>query len=1013
MAAGQDERNPWAALPMPSVVLLALVVFAVDFHTPAGFAHSALYLPCILLAALRREPRGVIWIAALCIVLALAYIPFFDVPVRSPGWWIALGNRLVAVLLLAATALASLHLLRVLAQRDRARTQASAQELALEEEQRLRRIACEAGTLGGWSVDLATGTLHVSDLAARIQGFPEDVSPTVEQAFAVYAPEDQARIRRLYAGCADAGRPFDEEFQLATRDHRWVWVRVIGLPVRDPDGRIVRVHGAMQDISERKRLQSTVAAGNRWFSQVADSLPLVVWSANVDGDIEYLNRRVLDYTGEPLEQLLGKDGWLSIVHPDDRAQAQAAWIHSVRTGETFQCEYRMRNRHGRYRWYQVRAVPAHGIGGDHQRWVGSATDIHDLRKAEQQARHLGERLTTTLESITEGFFLLDREWRISFVNPRAETLLESSRSELLGRTIWEAYAPVVGTVFEDEYRKAMASGESTSFLAHYPPLAKWFEVHAYPSAEGLAVYFQDVTARREHESRRRLLEAAVGQINDIVMITDARPVDFPGPRIVFANQAFERRMGFTAGDVIGQTPRILQGAGTSPAERARIRAALEAGEPVRATLDNYTRDGERVVLEMDIAPVHDEAGVLTHFVSVERDVTEQAARQARLEQAQRMESIGQLTGGLAHDFNNLLTVILGSSEALVESLPGDGRAHELASMIAGASERAAGLVQRLLAFARQQALEPRSVDVAALVGAWHGLLQQAMGSGIVLDVLQDDCVGAALVDPEQLESALLNLCMNAGDALPQGGRVQIRIARHDVGDSPALDLAPGPYVRITVADTGAGIPPELQARVFEPFFTTRQRAGHTGLGLSMVYGFAKQSRGHLALESQPGAGTRVHLYLPAAQPIATDAAASSEPGGPPAAPDVQRRRCILVVDDNDLVRDYACEQLGALGYEVLAVSDGETALRVLEAGTPVDLVFSDMVMPGLSGAELAQRVRAMRPALPVLLTSGFADAAQYDDAQGAFPLLGKPYRSRDLAEAVARVLRDAGDTAPA
>lgn len=875
---------------------------------------------------------------------------------------------------------------------------------SLEGEQWLRQIACEAGLLGGWSVDLATGQVLISDYAARIQGYPHGFALSLNRAIETCAPEDQTRLRRLFEACARDGQPFDDEFQLLTRDRRWLWVRVIGQPLRDASHRIVCVHGAVQDISERKRLQSSVAASNRWFTQVADSLPLVVWSANAQGEIEYLNQWVLDYTGVPLADLLGREAWLHIVHPDDLAYAAGAWSHSVRTGDPFQIDYRMRNRHGRYRWYQVRAVATRGADGEIERWVGSATDIHPLRLAEQQARDLGERLTTTLQSITEGFLLLDRDWRFAFVNERAEALVQRPRDELLGRELWEAYPSAVGTVFEREYRKAMATGQSTCFTAHYPPLGKWFEIHAYPSAQGLAVYFLDITAQREEEARRRLLEVAIGQINDIVMITEARPVDPPGPRIVFANRAFERRMGYGIQEVLGQTPRMLQGADTSLVERARIRRALQAGEPVRAQLDNYTRDGEKVVLELDITPVHDEAGTLTHFISVERDVTEQMALQARLEQAQRMESIGQLTGGMAHDFNNLLTVILGSSEILVELLPEANRARELALMVAGASERAASLVQRLLAFARRQALEPQVVDVPALVRGQEALLRQALGDAVTLEIRADGNVPPATVDPEHLENALLNLCMNARDAMPAGGHVRIDISMCDEPGSVATELASGRYLRVTVADTGSGIAPEHLERVFEPFFTTRQRSGGTGLGLSMVYGFAKQSRGHLTLQSEPGAGTRVNLFLPVADALPSVGPGSANTAERPSGSGAVPGQRILVVDDNDLVRDYAREQLGALGYDVLAVRDAAEAIRLLESGIAVDLVFSDMVMPGMSGADLAQRVRALRPQLPILLTSGYADTAQRAGARGGFPLLCKPYRMRDLADAVARLL---------
>lgn len=988
--------------PMRSVapiVAAALLVFATDFLTPPGVAHGILYIPCILLAAVRRDARSVITVAALCSVLLLGMIPFTFLPLEPHAWNIAVINRGMTLALLIATTLSCLHFIRLVGARDAALVSEAHIRTTLEHEQRLSEIACGAATMGGWVVDLSTMRVHMSDQVAAIQGRPPGFHPSVDEAIDIYAPEHRQRIRDLFEACVRVGTPFDDELQIIDPEGHRVWVRAIGRAVRGVDGGIERVQGAFQNVSERKSLESTIVAGERWFSQVTDSLPLFVWAAAPDGQIDYISKQALDYSGASSQQFKQPDGWMSLLHPDDAAASTAAWARSVESGDPYSVEFRIRHHKGGYRWHLAQAFAVLDEHGQVERWIGSGTDIHDRKGIEQHAQRLAERLTTTLQSITEGFFLLDRDWKFSFVNDRAEALLDSGREELLGKVIWEAYAPAVGTVFETEYRRAAETEVSTSFTSYYPPMAKWFEVHAFPSAEGLAVYFQDITERRNDEAALHLLEAAVARINDIVLITEADPIDGPGPRIVFVNQAFERLMGYRMDQVLGRTPRILQGPETSASELARIRAALERKEPVRAQLTNYTASGALVVLELDIVPMHDETGEVTHFVAVQRDITERADMEARLQQAQRMESIGQLTGGLAHDFNNLLTVILGNAEILVETLPDGDRSHELAQMISSASERAATLVQRLLAFARQQTLEPQAVDLAALVEGMGDLLRRSLGEQVVLAIHHPDRLPPALVDPAQLESALLNLCINARDAMPGGGRLEIGITAVDLTEKDgAGELEPGRYVLLQVSDNGHGIAAADLPRVFEPFFTTKDRSRGTGLGLSMVYGFAKQSRGHVAIGSAPGAGTRVDLFLPVANTLP---AIGSAPGALRAsAPAVGPAR-ILVVEDNDLVRNFACTQLRDLGYEVVDAEHAAAALTHLESTDCFDLLFSDIVMPGgMSGVELAKRARVLRPGLPVLLTSGFIDDAERVAAEDPYPLLAKPYRPHELADHV-------------
>jgi CheY-like chemotaxis protein len=380
-----------------------------------------------------------------------------------------------------------------------------------------------------------------------------------------------------------------------------------------------------------------------------------------------------------------------------------------------------------------------------------------------------------------------------------------------------------------------------------------------------------------------------------------------------------------------------------------------------------------------------------------------------LRQAQRLEAIGQLTGGIAHDFNNLLTIILGNAELLADSLSAEQELRLLAEMTQTAAERGAELTSRLLAFARRQALDPRATDVAALLRGMDGLLHRTLGEQVELEVIHGGGLWQAMVDAPQLESAILNLCINARDAMPGGGRLTIETRNvhldNDYADAHA-EVIPGQYLQIAVSDTGLGMAPDVLARAFEPFFTTKPVGQGSGLGLSMVFGFAKQSRGHVKIYSEPGQGTTVKLYLPRAfdgEPMTAPSEDAAEYSG---------SERILVVEDDELVRTHVTAQLRDLGYRVVAVKNGPEALEALRQIADIDLLFTDVVMPGgLNGRQLAEQAVRLRPGLPVLFTSGYTENAivHHGRLDPGVNLLNKPYRRRDLATKVRKALSpDAG-----
>ncbi|PZA13322.1 hybrid sensor histidine kinase/response regulator [Rhodopseudomonas palustris] len=407
-------------------------------------------------------------------------------------------------------------------------------------------------------------------------------------------------------------------------------------------------------------------------------------------------------------------------------------------------------------------------------------------------------------------------------------------------------------------------------------------------------------------------------------------------------------------------------------------------------------------------PIRDADGAISGAVLVFTDVSELKETERRLHQAQKLEAIGQLTGGVAHDFNNMLTVISGTAEILLDELADRPDLVTIAKMIDQAAERGADLTRQLLAFARKQPLQPRSIDVNTVVSNIKQLLRPTIGEHIAIDMQLAPDIDPALIDPSQLSSALLNLAVNSRDAMPDGGKLLFETANVTLDDDYAEhhpEVRPGRYVMIAVSDSGVGMTPEVLEKAFEPFFTTKIVGKGTGLGLSMVYGFVKQSNGHIQIYSEEQHGTTIRLYLPRAE--------SSADVLPPAAPIEGGTETILLVEDDELVRNFALVQLRGLGYRTIAAEDGAAALAEVKRGTPFDLLLTDIIMPGgMNGRELADAVARLRP-VKVLYTSGYTENAivHHGRLDPGVLLLSKPFRRADLARLV-RTALTRGDHRP-
>ncbi len=584
-----------------------------------------------------------------------------------------------------------------------------------------------------------------------------------------------------------------------------------------------------------------------------------------------------------------------------------------------------------------------------------------------------------------------------------------SREELLGTTIARIRDPselpslrkVIKLVGDGPYRAGVwrhRAKDGREILADIT--AHRMEYEGRPCMFIAAV---DVTERKKSEERVLTLSRAVEQSPSSIVITDTAGT------IQFVNPQFCRVTGYGREEVLGRNPRMLKSGAHPPEFYAGLWRTISAGREWRGEMQNRRKDGTLYWESATISPVHDGEGRVTHFVAVKEDITGTKVLEEQLRQAQKMEAVGRLAGGVAHDFNNLLTVIGGFSELAMNRMEADDPRRPLLAEVRKAADRAAGLTRQLLAFSRRQILQPVVLDMNEAVTGMEKMLRRLVEEDVEIDLRLDAGLHRVLADPGQLEQAVMNLCVNARDAMPNGGRIRITTRNVEVASGTASAGAganPGPHACIEVEDSGSGMTPDVLAHIFEPFFTTKPQGKGTGLGLPMVYGFVRQSGGALEVDSVPGRGSLFRVLLPAA----SAAHAAGGPGGRHIPEALRGSETILVVEDEPAVAEIAARSLRDAGYEVLVANAPEEALRAAaDHRGDIRLLLTDVVMPGIDGREVAALVTGLRPGIRVLFMSGYTDdiIGHHGILDAGIAFLSKPFHPAALCAKVREVL-DAG-----
>ena len=731
---------------------------------------------------------------------------------------------------------------------------------------------------------------------------------------------------------------------------------------------------------------------------------MFVWTLNPDGMQHRFMPPFHDFVGMTAHAMQGF-GWADAVHPDDRSKAVSHVKDAISGQKPISYDARFRRADGRYCSMAVRGLPVHDEAGCFQHWTGVCTDI-------PEQNDYVALLQAVADNALDGIIGIDEHGSIESFNLAAKKQFGYSEEEVLGKN--------VSILMPEPYR-----GEHDAYISNYintgiakvigsgrQVAARRKDGTTFPVELGVSEYFlngrrhftgviRDLTKQVQREQALRLMEGAMGAVSQGILITDPRLPDNP---IVYASKGFENLTGYRAEEAVGRNCRFLQGPNTDLAVVAKLRKAVADGVESSVEVLNYRKDGSTFWNALFITPVRDDQGHLLHFVGVQADVTERHVLEAQVRQSQKMEAVGQLAGGVAHDFNNLLTIISGYSEILLQTLPANDPKRQAVAAIGDAGTRAAGLTRQLLAFSRQTVIEPKVLDLNAVVLDTDKMLRRVIGEDVRLSTVLDRDLWRARFDAGQIGQILLNLAVNARDAMPQGGRLTIETRNVTIDEdyvSNHLDAEKGRYVMIAVSDTGTGMTEEIRSRIFEPFFTTKGLGKGTGLGLSVVHGIVKQSRGHLEVYSEPGLGTTFKIYLPAVQG-SVHTRLDSEPNGPP-----RGTETVLLVEDEDGVRQIATLILQTHGYLVLVAANGDDALRIAagHAG-PIHILVTDVVMPGMSGRQVAESLKERIPSLKVLFLSGYTDDAvvRHGILQAEVAFLQKPYSPTGLLRKVRQVL---------
>jgi PAS domain S-box-containing protein len=867
------------------------------------------------------------------------------------------------------------------------------EKLLRASEERLR-LGETASGIATFSLDPASSDWNWSPQAALLFGLDASTELSLATWEKAVFVDDLPKIRAAVAAASETGG-FYVEFRVRHPDRSLHWIAGRGQVTSSGNPPKSLLRGALYEITDRKALEVKLLALN-------ETLEARVAEAREEArTLEILNQTGIAVAAEHnLERLvqLVTDAGVELSHAEFgaffynvlREDGEAYTLYTLsgaprsafetfpvpRNTAIFEATFRGR---GPVRSDDILADPRYG----------KRAPYHGMPKGHLPVRsYLAASVVSRSGEVLGGLFF--GHARPGVFTARAERIVTALAAQ--------AAVAIDNVRLHDANQREIAARRAAE--AQLQELNQVLEQRAEERAHRLAA---SQTKLEETERRFRLLIEGVTDYAIYMLDTQGNVVNW--------NPGAERIKGYGRDEIIGRhfstfyTPEDLN----DGIPKKALKIALETGK-FEAEGWRVRKDGSRFWAGVVINAIKDPDGTHLGFAKITRDLTERRAADERARQAQKMEGVGQLTGGVAHDFNNLLTIIIGNLETVQRNLskspPDLARLRRSADNAMRGARRAESLTQRLLAFSRQQPLDPKPTDVGRLVTGMSDLLRRTLGEQINVETVLSGGVWQALIDPNQLELAILNLAVNARDAMPDGGKLTLETANVHLDDKYAAtqaEVVPGQYVMLAVTDNGSGMTEEVKARAFDPFFTTKDVGHGTGLGLSQIYGFAKQSRGHVKIYSELGEGTTIKLYLPRAHAFADET--EEDPGDSPSRG--TKNEAVLVVEDDADVRSYSCDTLSELGYTVLSAENGAAGLRILATNPDIRVLFTDVGLPGgMNGRQLSEEARKRRPDLKVLFTTGYARNAIVHDGRldPGVDLITKPFSQAALAEKLRDIL---------
>jgi two-component system cell cycle sensor histidine kinase/response regulator CckA len=893
-----------------------------------------------------------------------------------------------------------------------------AEEALRQSEGRLRTLL-EHVDLLAMILDTSGRILYCNEALLRLAG--RTAEDTIGASwFELFVPaETQTAVRKVFNDAMQTGNiPGRYANELVLRDGGRRLIQFSNVVLRDAAGVVSGTASIGVDVTERKRSEDALKRLNERLTLATQAASLGIWDWDVATNALIWDAGMCQLHGLEGNHFSGTyDTWLKRLHIEDVDRCENETAQALRGEKDYDTEFRVVWPDGTIRHLKALGQVVRDADRKPLRMIGVTYDVTERKVAEDARQESEQRVRLLLNSTAEAIYGLDVDGKCTFTNLSCLKMFGYANSDdLLGRNmhavVHHSHAdgsplPVEGCEIFQAFRRGEEAHVDDEVLWRADGTCFSAEYWSYPIRKdgrvvGAVVTVLDIAARRTAEQALRTSESryrALFDENPMPMWAyDARTL-----KIVTANQAAAEQYGFTTSELVSMTLTDVQ----APEEADKVWEAVKAtplGRQYVGTWKHRRKDGRLLDVDVHLNDVEFEGHPLR--LAVLHDVTEQRRLEEQFRQAQRMEAIGRLAGGVAHDFNNLLTVIGGYGELLLADLPTGTPAREAVGEMVAAGVRASALTRQLLAFSRKQVLEPRVLDLNSIVANVDKMLRRLIGEDIDFITVFGPDLGRVRADPGQIEQVLMNLAVNARDAMPKGGKLTIETCNVDLDAAYArqhVNVRPGPYVMLAVSDTGTGMDEATIARIFEPFFTTKEQGKGTGLGLSTVYGIVQQSGGTISVDSIPGRGTSFKIYLPRTE-------YQSEPeriGMPSGQFVVSGRETVLLIEDEPAVRRLARDILAGKGYTVLEGTDTEEALRLArEHPGPIHLIVTDVVMPGMSGPDLITHARALLPSVKVLFMSGYSDEAVTHHGileQGA-AFLAKPFTAASLLNKVIEVL---------